>query len=70
VVGPVMIPKSNFPATIAAYSNIGRVRTNELYYLPVSGHDNLILVFPWTATLSRPSIGSRMLSPIYLTDYR
>lgn len=40
----VTIPKSNFPATIATYWNSTNGRQNTLYYLPVQGNDNLILV--------------------------
>ncbi len=43
-VGPVTIPKSFFPATIDSYLHYTNGRTNELYYLPVSGFENLIYI--------------------------
>jgi two-component system, OmpR family, heavy metal sensor histidine kinase CusS len=44
-VGPVTIPKSQFPATIAVYnSNTQNQRLNEFYYLPIPGNNNLIWV--------------------------
>ena len=42
--GSLTIPKSNFPATIATLGNISSERLNDLYYLPVPDHDNLIIV--------------------------
>ena len=43
-VGPVTIPKSFFPVTIASFLSYTNNRTNELYYLPISGFENSIYV--------------------------
>ncbi|MFA5308910.1 MAG: HAMP domain-containing sensor histidine kinase [Dehalococcoidales bacterium] len=42
--GPVTLPESFFPTTIAAFSNYSHDRTNDLYYLPVSGHPDVLYV--------------------------
>lgn len=39
-VGPIMLPESNFPATIALQMR----RWSQLYYLPVAGHDDMVWV--------------------------
>ena len=41
-IGPITIPKSHFPVTVAAGDQSKRL--NDFYYLPVPGHDNLIWV--------------------------
>jgi two-component system heavy metal sensor histidine kinase CusS len=41
-VGPITLPKSNFPATVATYTSNNRM--SDLYYLPVPDHDNMIFV--------------------------
>jgi two-component system, OmpR family, heavy metal sensor histidine kinase CusS len=44
-VGPVTIPKSQFPATVAAADTAFQSkRLNDFYYLPVPGHDDLVFL--------------------------
>lgn len=43
-VGPVTVPERHFPATIAAVSDFNIHRISKLYYLPVSGYDDLVWV--------------------------
>jgi two-component system, OmpR family, heavy metal sensor histidine kinase CusS len=42
IVGPITVPKMNFPATAATYTSHNRM--TDLYYLTVPGHDNMIFV--------------------------
>ena len=43
-VGPVLIPATLFPATVASMKNMSMYRINRFYYRTVEGNDNLIHV--------------------------
>jgi signal transduction histidine kinase len=43
-VGPIMLPESHFPMTLAGFSDLSSDRMSGLFYLPIYGRDDVVLV--------------------------
>lgn len=62
--GPVTLPESHFPTTIAAFANYSHDRTNDLYYLPISGQNDTIYV----VSLDRYTLPSESWQSMAVSD--
>jgi two-component system heavy metal sensor histidine kinase CusS len=66
VFGPVTLPKSFFPNTIAAYENYYHDRRNALYYIPIAGHPKMIFVVSLDSNIFPDAWQQRLISDLII----